>query len=107
MMFAQISDCHIPAGDALAYGRFNNAERLRRALRVLNALRPRPDFVLATGDLTQGWTTICTASGTTAATGPGLVSELNHGDVHTIVVRDTVSITSSARRFLRVRVTSP
>ncbi|MEJ1964630.1 MAG: phosphodiesterase [Gammaproteobacteria bacterium] len=53
MLFAQISDCHITAPDALAYGRFDNAERLRRTIRVLNALEPRPDLVIASGDLTQ------------------------------------------------------
>src|SRR5262249_2042697 len=65
--------------------------------------------VESNGDLTQGWTTICTAAGIPqgGTTGPGLVSELNRGDVHTITVRDTVSMTSATRRFLRVRVTSP
>jgi hypothetical protein len=66
--------------------------------------------VESTGDLTQGWTTICTATGippSGTATGPGLVSELSHGDVHTLTVRDIVPATSVGRRFLRVRVVSP
>ncbi len=63
--------------------------------------------VESTGDLTQTWTTICTATGTLPASGPGLVSELNHGDVHLLTIRDTVPISSATRRFLRIRVTMP
>ena len=63
--------------------------------------------VEATGDLSQTWITICTATGTSAATGSGLVSELSHGDIHTLTVRDTIPVTSSPRRFLRIRVTMP
>lgn len=53
MLIAQISDCHIAAPGALAYGRIDTGERLRRTTAVLNALHPRPDIVIATGDLTQ------------------------------------------------------
>jgi endoglucanase len=63
--------------------------------------------VEATGDLTLSWSTVCTASGSAAATGPGLISELSHGDVHTLTVRDIVPVTSAPRRFLRLRVTTP
>jgi endoglucanase len=63
--------------------------------------------VEATGDLTQTWTTVCTATGTAAAAGAGLVGELSHGDVHTVTVRDVVPIDGATKRFLRIRVTAP
>lgn len=49
--FVQISDTHIKAPGALAYRRVDTAAALRRCVRQLNALRPRPDCVLITGDL--------------------------------------------------------
>lgn len=56
MLFAQITDLHIrPAGDPLA-GRVDTAGFLERAVTRLNALLPRPDFVLVTGDLVDGGT---------------------------------------------------
>ena len=63
--------------------------------------------VEATSDLSQPWQTVCTASFFDPATGPGLVSEVNHGPLHTITARDTVPLGGSARRFLRVRVVGP
>jgi Icc protein len=53
MLLAQITDLHIRPPGALAYGRVDTAECLRRCVERLNALTPRPDAVLATGDLTD------------------------------------------------------
>ncbi|PLZ02546.1 phosphodiesterase [Burkholderia sp. WAC0059] len=51
MLLAQISDLHIKPPGALAYGRVDTATALARCIARLNALAPRPDAVLATGDL--------------------------------------------------------
>jgi len=54
MMIAQITDMHIKPQGVLAYGRLDTAPYLRRAVAHLLALKPRPDVVLATGDLVDG-----------------------------------------------------
>jgi len=51
MLLAQITDLHIKAPGALAYGRVDTAACLARCVDRLNALDPRPDAVLVTGDL--------------------------------------------------------
>jgi Icc protein len=51
MSIAQITDMHIRAEGVLAYGRVDTAPYLARAVEHLLRLRPRPDVVLATGDL--------------------------------------------------------
>ena len=51
MLIAQISDMHIRAEGKLLYGRIDTPAYLARAVAHLNALDPRPDIVLATGDL--------------------------------------------------------
>lgn len=53
MLIAQLSDTHIKRPDELAYGQVDTADHLRRAIAHLNALAPRPDIVLFTGDLTD------------------------------------------------------
>jgi 3',5'-cyclic-AMP phosphodiesterase len=53
MLIAQISDCHIAVPGVLAYERIDTAQRLKHTIQVLSALDPRPDFVVATGDLVQ------------------------------------------------------
>jgi 3',5'-cyclic AMP phosphodiesterase CpdA len=53
MLIAQISDLHFLPKGMLAFGRVDVAGRLERAIDHLNALRPRPDAVLITGDLTN------------------------------------------------------
>ena len=53
MLLAQISDLHITPPGTLAYGRIDTAAYLARAIDALNALDPRPDAVLITGDLTD------------------------------------------------------
>jgi 3',5'-cyclic-AMP phosphodiesterase len=51
MLLAQISDLHIKRPGALAYRRVDTAAALARCVTALNALLPRPDVVLMTGDL--------------------------------------------------------
>jgi 3',5'-cyclic-AMP phosphodiesterase len=56
MVIAQISDTHIRPEGVLAYQRVDTAPYLARAVEHLLRLRPRPDVVLATGDLVDGGT---------------------------------------------------
>lgn len=52
MLIAQITDLHIRAKGARAYGgEIDTAERLAQAIDFINSFDPRPDLVLATGDL--------------------------------------------------------
>ncbi|KVM79497.1 metallophosphatase [Burkholderia ubonensis] len=51
MLLAQISDLHIKRPGQLAYRRVDTAAALARCIARLNALEPRPDAVLVTGDL--------------------------------------------------------
>jgi len=51
MLIAQISDLHIKRPGALAYKRVDTAAYLARCVERLNALDPRPDAVIVTGDL--------------------------------------------------------
>jgi 3',5'-cyclic AMP phosphodiesterase CpdA len=51
MLIAQITDTHIVPEGHLASGRVDTATALARAVEHVCRLRPRPDIVLATGDL--------------------------------------------------------
>ncbi len=51
ILIAQISDLHIKPEGTLAYGRVDTAKALERCVAALNALRPRPDLVVISGDL--------------------------------------------------------
>jgi len=51
MLIAQISDLHVRLEGDLAYRRVPTARSLSRAIDHLLSLNPRPDVVLATGDL--------------------------------------------------------
>jgi 3',5'-cyclic AMP phosphodiesterase CpdA len=51
ILIAQISDLHIKPRGSLAYGRVDTAQALTRCIKALNALRPRPDIVVISGDL--------------------------------------------------------
>lgn len=53
MVIAQITDTHISTPDSRNDRFFRTAEHLARAVSHLNGLRPRPDIVLATGDLVE------------------------------------------------------
>ena len=48
---AQISDLHIKPPGVLAYGRVDTAKAFGRCVTALNAFRPKPDFVVISGDL--------------------------------------------------------
>jgi Icc protein len=54
MLLAQISDLHIKRPGGLAYRRVDTAAALARCVARLNALEPRPDAVVVTGDLVDG-----------------------------------------------------
>ncbi|MEA3117211.1 MAG: 3,5-cyclic-AMP phosphodiesterase [Paraburkholderia sp.] len=54
MLLAQISDLHIKRPGALAYRRVDTAAALARCVARLNALEPRLDAVVVTGDLVDG-----------------------------------------------------
>ena len=51
MLFVQISDMHIRPPGRLAYRRVDTARALERCVAALNALDPRPEFALVTGDM--------------------------------------------------------
>ncbi len=53
MLIAQITDMHVGLVVETENGTVDTLTRLERAIAHLNALRPRPDLVLATGDLTR------------------------------------------------------
>lgn len=54
MIIAQISDMHVSSKGSLVYGRFDTGACLARCVRHIRQLKPRPDVVLATGDLVDG-----------------------------------------------------
>lgn len=51
ILVAQISDLHIKRPGELAYQRVDTALALQRCIETLNALQPRPDLVVISGDL--------------------------------------------------------
>jgi Icc protein len=51
ILIAQISDLHIKRRGELAYRRVDTAKAMQTCIATLNALRPRPDLVVITGDL--------------------------------------------------------
>jgi 3',5'-cyclic-AMP phosphodiesterase len=53
MLIAQISDMHVKAPGELLYRRIDTAASLAQAVAHIVALDPRPDVVLATGDLVE------------------------------------------------------
>lgn len=53
MLIAQISDTHLTPEGRLLFGRVDTAAFLARCVEHLAHLDPRPDVVLATGDLTE------------------------------------------------------
>ncbi|HEY6980060.1 phosphodiesterase [Reyranella sp.] len=54
MLIAQISDMHVTAEGTLLYKRIDTAGYLERAVAHVLGLDPRPDLVIATGDLVDG-----------------------------------------------------
>ena len=53
MRIAQITDLHVVAKDRLCYRRVPTNEQLREAVAHINDLKPSPDVVIASGDLTD------------------------------------------------------
>ena len=53
MIIAQISDTHIAAGNEKTFGVAPMAENLLRCVLHINTLKPMPDIVLITGDITN------------------------------------------------------
>lgn len=53
MLIAQITDMHLGLTRQVGQVEIDPAARLARAVRHLNGLDPRPDFVICTGDLTE------------------------------------------------------
>lgn len=53
MLIAQITDTHIRPKGKLLHHMVHTARYLRRCVEQLEALRPRPDAVIATGDLVE------------------------------------------------------
>ncbi|MGC1218823.1 MAG: phosphodiesterase [Phormidesmis sp.] len=53
MIIAQISDLHVHVEGNYAYGVVNTIPMIQQAVEHLNQLDPRPDVVVATGDLTH------------------------------------------------------
>ncbi|NQU56056.1 MAG: metallophosphoesterase, partial [Rhodospirillales bacterium] len=51
MIIAQISDLHLRTDGRLLKGKIDTVAALNAAIEHLNSLSPRPDLVLATGDL--------------------------------------------------------
>ena len=51
VLIAQISDLHIKAPGALAYGKVDTAAALSACVAELNRFTPRPDLVVISGDL--------------------------------------------------------
>jgi 3',5'-cyclic-AMP phosphodiesterase len=53
MRIAQITDLHVVDRDRLCYRKVPTNEQLKQAVEHLNSLTPRPDVVIASGDLTD------------------------------------------------------
>src|SRR5512132_820510 len=51
MLIAQISDLHLRTDGSLMHGRIDTRAALANCVAHVNGLDPRPDLVLATGDL--------------------------------------------------------
>jgi 3',5'-cyclic AMP phosphodiesterase CpdA len=54
ILIAQVSEFHIKPPGVKAYGVVDTAAALERCVAHLNAFRPRPDFVVISGDLVDG-----------------------------------------------------
>ena len=51
MIIAQITDLHVVAPDRLCYRQIHTNAQLAEAVAHINSLAPRPDVVIASGDL--------------------------------------------------------
>jgi 3',5'-cyclic AMP phosphodiesterase CpdA len=83
MRIAQITDLHIEADGRPTQGTIDSAGNLRRTLAVIAQMDPRPDLILATGDLTETGSAAETAEAAeilAAAPVPVYVLTGNHDD---------------------------
>jgi 3',5'-cyclic-AMP phosphodiesterase len=53
MRIAQVTDLHVVARDRLCYGQVPTNDQVRQAVAHLSDLKPSPDVVIASGDLTD------------------------------------------------------
>lgn len=53
MLIAQVTDTHLRPRGSVAYGKVDTVSSLERCIAHLNELKPAPDVVLMTGDLTD------------------------------------------------------
>ena len=53
MLIAQVTDMHLRPRGTLAYGKLDTVAALERCVDHLQGLKPAPDVVLMTGDLTD------------------------------------------------------
>lgn len=51
MYFVQITDTHVCVDGRKAYGQVDTNDGLKQSIKAINALDPKPDFVVVTGDL--------------------------------------------------------
>ena len=58
MLIARLSDLHVRSGGVLYQGVFDSDATLSNAVRHLNALDPRPDLALLSGDLVDTETAV-------------------------------------------------
>ena len=62
--------------------------------------------VEATADLAGPWTPLATSTNGTPFSGPGYLSgETPDASIKSVLVRDIIAVSSSPRRFIRLRVT--
>ena len=83
MILVQISDTHIDAPGALAFGQFDTTKTLVRAVEIINAMDPGPDLVLHTGDIAAHGGAACYAAFKEIASelnAPLMVMPGNHDD---------------------------
>ncbi|QKF82516.1 phosphodiesterase [Halarcobacter ebronensis] len=53
MTIVQVSDTHIKANDQLAYNKVDTVKALIKCVNHINNLKPKPDFVMFSGDITD------------------------------------------------------
>jgi Icc protein len=58
-LLVQITDTHIVPPGELLYGNTDSAAHLAESVRQINAMRPKPDVVMITGDLVENPDPVC------------------------------------------------
>lgn len=101
----------VPSANALPTAAIKNYAGIPYLYMTFNRSSAATDLtyiVEASSDLAN-WTTVASSAAGATTTGPGFVSENSSAPMFLVEVRDTqaVNTTNGARRFLRLRVTSP